>query len=279
VVGEPPEDAPWATSPSLRPWPSDDALARPDDGSLAAMAAHGVVVLNGEGGDEIWRTTVMTDLLGVEPWPALARGVFDTLRERRRPALGLNVRGRLRGTRKPIRPPAWLSAELARRFDFEAVLCAGDRLVKRPAAGPRSGSLQGLGTALWQTVLLDYDAPPDAPTLELRLPMLDVRVVKAALVLPPLPAVVDKLAEREAARGRLPAALVGRKKTGLVEAIDRREVRPRWDALPAADRLAYYVDARRLESDVTRDGMTWEAQRALVLWRWLSGGARRPDAR
>lgn len=279
VIGAPPPALPWRCQPCLSATPSVDPLDVSDNGSWPAMARHGVVVLHGEGGDEIWRTSVMPELLGVEPWGSLASGVVETLAHRRRPALGLNVRGRLRGTRRRPRPPAWLSDELRRSFDVEQVLRAGQALIAPRALGPRAGSLTGLRTALWRDTLLGLDAFAATYATELRLPLLDLRVVAAALALPPLPAVVDKLAARHALADRLPAAVVSRRKTPAAVLPDRSKEPLPWGRLPEAPSFARYVDVALLRAAVEAAGTTWEALRAVALWRWLAGGARRPDER
>lgn len=278
-IGVPPLDDPFASGPLLAPLLTCEPWNVPDTGGWAAMAAHGSVVLHGEGGDEIWRPTEMTGLLGVEPWGALVRGVVDTLKNGRRPPMGLNIRGRLRGTRRPIRPPAWLAPELAGRFDLEDLVRRGLALTAPRRRGPRAGSLKGLGSALWQGSNAEYDAQAAAQGVELRFPLLDPRVVHAALRLPPQPGVVGKLAARTALVGRLPDALVWRKKTPAAPIDERREMRPPWARLPPASQLAYYVDVVRLQADADERGTTWETLRAVSLWRWLAGGARRPGAR
>ena len=278
-IGVPPPDEPFAWAPLLAPSLTCEPWKVPDTGSWASMAAHSAVVLHGEGGDEIWRASELTELVGAEPWGALARGVVATLKKGRRPPMGLNIRGRLRGTRRPVRPPAWLAPELAGRFDLEELVRRGLALIAPRHRGPRAGSLKGLHTALWQGSNAEYDTQASAAGVEVRFPLLDRRVVEAALRLPPLPAVVDKLAARTALVGRLPDALVWRKKTPAAPIDDRREVRPPWARLPPASRLPYYVDVVRLKADADEHGTTWETLRAVSLWRWLAGGARRPGAR
>lgn len=144
---------------------------------------------------------------------------------------------------------------------------------------PRAGSMKGLGTALWQGCITEYDSRGATEAVEVRLPMLDHRVVQAALALPPFPGVVAKLAARHALRGRLPRALVERRKTPAAATADRRESSPPWAKLPQAPALSYYVDVAHLQRFASEQGTSWEVLRAVSLWRWLAGGARRPDDR
>ena len=223
-IGKPPAERPYAWCPLQTSTPYGFALDIDDNGSWASMAAHGAVLLNGEGGDEIWRTTEMTGLVFGEPWPSLMRGVITTLLHGRRPAMGLNIRGRLRGTRRRPRPPPWLSDDLTRQFDLDEVIRVALAQMSPSFPGPRGGSEKALKTALWPCTLAEYDAHAAVHALDFRLPLLDQRVVAAALVVPPLPGVVDKLAARHALAGRLPAALVTRRKTPAADAPDRREI-------------------------------------------------------
>ncbi|MBI1945877.1 MAG: hypothetical protein HYS27_09285 [Deltaproteobacteria bacterium] len=273
VIGKPPSDEPIAWTPIANATPAANPLNVPEPGSVLAMAAHGPVHLHGEGGDEIWRTTELTDLLGLEPPGALLRGVVETLALGQRPALGLNVRGHLKGTRKKPRLPPWLSQHLAHRFDLEALLADGRRGLVPRVRGPRAGSLKGLGIALWQSCFAEYDEHGALGGYVLRLPLLDPRVVNAALSLPPLPGTVAKLAVRHAMGGRLPQALLTRAKTPLLLEEERYRPTKLWARLPAAPELAHFVDVARLQSDVAEHGASPEALRAIQVWRWLAGRA------
>lgn len=259
------------TPPGLdtSPEPTMNAFDWEPSGAWAAMSAHGGIVLHGEGGDEIWRATTLLDLAHESPF-SLAYGVGATLALRRRPPLGLHWRRRWAAIsgKKPFAVPPWLASRLRAAVDVEAIRAEGLRQITPSARGPRSGSVTGLTTALWQPTLAALDAPASDAKVEVTLPLLDRRVVDAALRLPPLPSCVDKVALRVALEGRLPPAVLARRKSGFAD-----QPLPHLASadLAVGSPIGEYVDAKRFRESPPQARLS-----ALALARWLEGRAGRP---
>jgi asparagine synthase (glutamine-hydrolysing) len=111
--------------------------------------------------------------------------------------------------------------------------------------------------------------------LECRHPLLDLRVVRVALSLPPSPWCVDKRVLRDAMRTRLPAAVLSRPKTPLPGRPEHTMVaRDRTDLLrhfAPCEVLGRFVDRKRLAQCLPEPNpdATWVNLRAVTLDRWL----------
>ena len=107
-------------------------------------------------------------------------------------------------------------------------------------------ALGSFGTPVWQSLLGNLEADR-VHGLDWRHPYLDLRVLQFLLSVPPVPWARRKLVLREAMRGRLPVAVLERRKTPLAanalhQALSGVELPPL--AAPAA--LAPWLDPGRL---------------------------------
>ncbi len=187
------------------------------------LAEHAHVVFNGYGGDGV---------LTGQAWPYLA----DLLRSGRfataiKAFCGyflengrvLPLRGGFRSKwRKWIRRsdamaeyPRWLAPE------FEKQVCLRERWRELQEPPQKSHpwyptAFTALDSAYWASLLESEDAARTAAPVEARAPLLDVRVQRFLLRVPPVPLCIDKELLRRAARGLLPEEILSRPKAPLV---------------------------------------------------------------
>jgi asparagine synthase (glutamine-hydrolysing) len=104
---------------------------------------------------------------------------------------------------------------------------------------------------------------------------MDVRLLRYALTLPPLPWCVDKIMLRELAKGRLPEKIRRRPKAPLADYPELAMVRrpgSRWlDAFKPCDQLAFYVRRAAVPPVTTETApeRLWINLRPLSLNYWL----------
>jgi asparagine synthase (glutamine-hydrolysing) len=188
------------------------------------ISQHARVVLSGDGGD---------DVLSGQPWPYLkylyarrqwreivksfggylgTRGRFPPLRGGFR-----NKVRRLFGAQDAAQPlPAWLNEEFARRSRPESE----EHFEEHPAIEQHPlhpDAYRGLHSGYWASVHETEDAGCTGVNLETRAPLLDLRVLRFLLRLPPVPWCVNKELSRRAMKGGLPDQVRIRPKAPLLE--------------------------------------------------------------
>jgi asparagine synthase (glutamine-hydrolysing) len=257
------------------PFHAPEACA-PFHASLRGAARQAPVLLTGFDGDL---------LLNEGPRPYL-RLLWRERRWRLLAVEGMRraLRGRLPRRRSPRHDeaqasvyPDWIDAGLEARLGlrerWERSRVAG---VTAGAAGIRPRAVESLvhvqsSSFYWER----YDPGVTGLALDCRHPLLDLRVVRVALSLPPSPWCVDKRILREAMRARLPAAVLSRPKTPLpgrpeqaMLARDREELLRHF---APGEMLGAFVDARRLARGLLESNpdATWVNLRAVTLDRWL----------
>jgi hypothetical protein len=139
--------------------------------------------------------------------------------EGERPYFGLRLRERMRLSQPPRPAPTpWLTRASLRLLDDEdgRVLGARAQPVEFDANGGRAWE------RLLRNVPHDFavSLSPDVTRqrLELTLPLMDSRVIRYALSIPPIPWCHRKRVARDAFAGRLPAAILERPKTPIAGA-------------------------------------------------------------
>jgi asparagine synthase (glutamine-hydrolysing) len=136
--------------------------------------------------------------------------------QRRLPPVGFRtLLKRLAGKHPPM-PfyPKWLEASFAQRLKLS------DRFQqftsKQPTAHPtRPSAFSSLNSTSWAHLFESYDPGVTRLALEMRHPLIDVRLVEYLLAVPPVPWFVNKELLRAAMREKLPHALVVRPKVPL----------------------------------------------------------------
>ncbi|MDB4881559.1 MAG: hypothetical protein JWL95_325 [Gemmatimonadetes bacterium] len=259
------------------PEPHDDPdlLAMRDE--LRRASAHAPVAFWGEDPDAFLAPPHLADLLRGTAAPTLLLDALSyALRHGERPFLG--VRELLRGRRasepasNDAAGPPWLRADLRRR--------RAERVRSRIEAGhpTRSEAARRLAPWHWQPFLESLDAGFHGVPIDVRLPYLDLRLIRFALGVPPIPWMQRKHLLREAARGLIPDAIRVAPKRGLPGVYAARTTQW-WSRDPApfqpSDALARFVDVRALPS-VDRSSSVAEVRvhlRLRILDRWLRAHA------
>jgi len=214
--------ASWEEESLHLPEPSHEAFLLPDLELCRLLSDRARIVLSGDGGD---------DILTGQGWPYLKhlfrKGQFSRivksfggylLKNGRIPPLHGGFRTRLRrwtqGADAMQGYPGWLNS------DFEREQCLRERwrVLQEPAKTTHPlhpAAHASLNSAYWAYVLEETDAAWTGVPLERRAPLLDLRLVRFLLRVPPVPWCMEKQLLREAMRGMLPDEVVFRKKTPL----------------------------------------------------------------
>lgn len=266
------------TLPSTpEPYDDPDLLALHDE--LRAASAHAPVAFWGEDPDAYLAPPGIGDLLRGSSPPRLALDVAAyAWREGARPHLALRDLLRRRRNAEVLLAEgggaAWLREELRRRRS-ERVSARSD-----PIHRTRSEAARRLDPWHWQPFLESLDAGFHGVPIDVRLPFLDLRLVRFALAAPPIPWMQRKHLLREAARGLIPEAVRTAPKQGHVGLLEAR-VKQWWSRNPRpfvpSEALARYVDPRLIPTvtPASNVGDSFRHLRLRILDRWLRehGGA------
>lgn len=248
------------------------------------VSARARVAFTGYGGD---------DVLTGQAWPYLVylakRSRFGAigkafggylLRYRRIPSLRGGFRARLRrwmGGTDPISEiPSWLQEDFLKQTHLrerwrENHFPPKTRHPLHPIA------YAGLCGESWSGMFETEDAAWTSVAVEMRAPLLDQRLLRFLLRLPPVPWCMEKRLLREAMRGVLPEEIRVRPKTPLnVEPIDHFVESNQWSPFPLpppSKEMRLFVDWERLNATLAeaRGSKLWAGLRALSLHYWLKG--------
>lgn len=209
---------------AILPEPSAEFFLDRDHRLYQAVSMHARVVLSGDGGD---------DVLCGQSWPYLKylyeRGAWGAIAKNfgayfgthgRFPPLRGGFRNRIQrwfgaqATPQPL--PAWLNQEFADRTRPES----GERFQERPPLDEHPlhpVAYRALHSGYWASVHENEDAGCTQVHLETRAPLLDLRILRFLLRLPPVPWCVNKELTRRAMKGGLPDKVLVRPKSPLLE--------------------------------------------------------------
>lgn len=241
----------WDQPEMCLPEPVDDPQFIGLFDQYRQVAAHGRVVLDGQGGDELLRYEFRPYLRGMVKrgrFLRLATDLAQYARLRRRlPRVSFKARmlAWLKKPRpQPIFPP-WLNAEFAARLNLRARWRQHYR--GSPPIHPiRPQAYAALVQPLWARIFENSDPGVTRCPVEARHPFLDLRLVSFLLAIPPMPWCVDKELLRGAMANILPEAVRLRRKVPLageplVELLRKPE--GQWvDFFEPIPALAKYVD-------------------------------------
>ena len=212
----------WETGSLRTPEPCAEPFFALHVEHYRQVAHRARVVLSGDGGD---------DILTGRAWPYLVyllkRGRIDEIgrafggyfvRHGRLPPLRAGIRTRLRRwIGRPVETPdypQWLEP----KFEQELQLRERWRELQRPPETRHPlhpGGYASLTGAYWPSVFETEDAGWTGVPVEARAPLLDQRLLRFLLRIPPVPWCMHKELLREAMHGRLPEEVRVRKKTPL----------------------------------------------------------------
>jgi asparagine synthase (glutamine-hydrolysing) len=268
-----------AAAPSPEP-DSEPFLARA--GRLSQrVAPHARVVLSGDGGDNVLTGQAWPYLLYLQKqgdWATIARtfgGFFFT--HGKIPPLRGGFRTRfLRRLKKRDEwegYPTWIIEDFERRVQLK------DRWRQRKIAPDYEHPIHpqaytGLHTTFWASDLEGEDAARIGVPLETRAPLLDLRILKFLLRLPPVPWCVNKELLRKAMKGRLPQTVLQRPKTVLLmDPLEACQKRRAWapSASQAPNGILPYVNwTKYIETlEQLKGSLNGEILCPMVLAQWL----------
>ncbi len=206
------------------PEPTAELFLDREQRFLHTISQHARVVLSGDGGD---------DVLSGQSWPHLKylyqRGQWqDVLKNfggylathRRFPPLRGGFRNRVRrffGDADAAAPlPAWLNEEFANRSRAES---EGRLKDQRPTEEHplHPAAYRGLHSGYWASVHETEDTGCTGVNLETRAPLLDLRILRFLLRLPPVPWCINKELSRRAMKDSLPGEVLIRPKAPLLK--------------------------------------------------------------
>jgi asparagine synthase (glutamine-hydrolysing) len=272
----------WETSRLYTPEPFHEPYRFLYLQQVSDISKHSRVALNGYGGDGI-----MTG----QTWPYLvylARRFklttiakkFATymLRHRSIPPLRGGFRSRIQSALGLKNHAALYPEWLHPHFQERMALSERWRELRRRCDKSHPwypDAAAGLNGGFWATVLENEDAGWTRTALQSRAPLLDMRIHRFLLRVPPLPLCIDKELLRRAVLGYLPDEVRLRPKT--LPAGDFLDLQCRngtWHPLPlptANETILEFVDWRRLEDSVhkAKDGSLWRDLRPISLLYWL----------
>lgn len=167
--------------------------------------------------------------------------------------------------------PNWLDHGLVER------LGQGERLDRLGGGANGSGhpwrpkAVASFSDAIWPALFDDFDSDERLAPMVWRHPYLDLRVLGFLLSVPPVPWAREKLLMRLAMRGRLPDAVLGRRKTPLAGAPLAGQVAARGlPPLSGTPLLARYVDVGALPGKLSAGAALDRLIRVHALDHWLS---------
>jgi asparagine synthase (glutamine-hydrolysing) len=274
----------WEDSLLRTPEPSHDPFLVVSQRQYRQVQGHARVVLSGYGGD---------DILTGQAWPYLTclfrQRSFGTivktfgryiLKHRRIPPLRGGFRTRLRrwmGRTDPLTEfPQWLEPHFAERHNLRG-------RCRELQESPKTGhplhpiAFAGLSSKFWSSTLENEDAGWTGVPVELRAPLLDQRLLRFLLRVPPVPWCMEKELLREAMRGILPEVIRGRPKTPLLGDFIKHFIESKkWSPMPLPEptaELRKFVNWERLGTTLARAaGSTlWVGLRPVSLCYWLKG--------
>jgi asparagine synthase (glutamine-hydrolysing) len=251
---------------------------------LSVAADHAPVALAGDGGDPLMLPAPLLRHLGRVPLVPLARGLWQTLRAREVPPLGVRSGvSRWLGLERP-HPPTWLSARVQRHVDVPGRWAAFLESLE-PAPGVRGETLGALQSGEWAQSFEAADPNATGLALEVRYPFFDDALVSFALALPSFPWCVNKLVLREGMRGLLPDEVRLRAKSPLAADPVATMVWPARRLVAAvrnAPGIDAFVDPAALERSVRDEGLFTDRQpgtlEVAALATWLRAGHRAEGA-
>ncbi|HEX7151735.1 MAG TPA: asparagine synthase-related protein [Thermoanaerobaculia bacterium] len=263
--------------------PFDDPFSVVFNDFLRRAAAHGDVLLTGQGGDPALYAShdyffrllrggrwlrFLTDALG-----------FAVTRQRLPPLLLRSrllrlFRGGRNGAGENVQPPPWLRDDLRARF----------MQPPRPSDSRthvwRADAHRLLSQPVWSAIFEGYDPGASGHAVRIAPPWFDARVLEFLFSLPPMPHFGAKDLARNAVKGLLPDEVRLRAKTPLrgdpLFVLFRRTPE-RWvEIVESAPRLDEFVDRRilcskLLGSAVVPDDELRQQAAAVALGKWLQG--------
>ncbi len=250
------------------------------------IAADCRVMLSGEGADSLMHFQMLPyahDLFRQREWGRLFTDIPAYLWTRRFPwkGVGQRVRRLFGADRHLSRVPDWIAADLAAKLDLKTQTKRADAQFRSSPTHPFAPMAHAfLSVPQWSALFELADPGVTHSAVETRHPFLDLRIVDYILAIPPFPWAYRKRLLREAMVGRLPASILERPKTPLVEdpiqAALGRLGASYLEKLPWAEEINRYINRPALQRHL-KTGNLADAEllvKPLSLNFWLQSGRR-----
>ena len=175
---------------------------------------------------------------------------------------------------KRARLPQWIDTSFAKRTNLLERLI-NPRSPVNPVPG-RPSATRALNSAVWSSLFEGYHPSSTKLDLEIRHPLIDVRLVEYLLSIPPVPWCVNKHVLRQTMKDLLPAAIINRPKTALAgdPALQlTRHASVRWlDSFEVNPQLRDFVNLklRQPVAGEQTSGGLWANLRIFALNYWLT---------
>ncbi|TAJ83628.1 asparagine synthase-related protein [Reyranella sp.] len=257
--------------------PSPNIVARHPDRLMALeQARRAPIWFFGEGPDNALafeRGAYFSWLARRGEWLRLGQAALLYLKAKGVGGWGQTVRRYTgQGESSPVGPdlPGWLDRGLAERLD------QGARLGRLGNSGGSSHpwhpqAVASFADPIWPALFDSFDSDETLAPMVWRHPYLDLRVIGFLLSVPPVPWAREKLLMREAMRGRLPDAVLARRKTPLAGAPLADLVATHGlPTLSNPSQLACYVDTRALPREVPSGPAFERLINVFALDHWLT---------
>jgi asparagine synthase (glutamine-hydrolysing) len=271
----------WDDAETALPEPVDDPFVAGLFHQFRTVGADCRVVLCGDGGDNLMHFQMLPyvkDLARHQEWVRLLREVAAYLHLR--PSFWPGIRRRAKalvGQDGHAAPrPGWLREEFARRVSaaerWEQWSKLSEGFLTHPVVPEAHASLR---LPHWPHLFELEDPGVTRCTVEVRNPLLDLRIVEYLLAIPPFPWAFEKRLLRESLVGRLPEKVRTRPKTPLRDdplLARLKQPRASWlDQIRWSEEAKQYVDPSRLGAirEIADSGPAGSRIRALCLNFWL----------
>jgi asparagine synthase (glutamine-hydrolysing) len=205
------------------PEPNIEAFFSRAQGQYLRIAEHSAVILSGDGGDDVLTGQAwpyFAKLWASGEWPEILRSIGSfAWSHGKLPPLRVGIRAKVFGAFGKRREwdgyPQWLNQDFESRNGLRDKWRAKAR--KPETVHPiHPRAYESLHEGFWSTILESEDAGNTNVRLETRAPLLDLRVLRFQLRVPPVPWCMDKELTRRALKGYLPEDILERPKTPLV---------------------------------------------------------------
>jgi len=274
----------WDAAPPPLPEPVHEPFQSLYVKQYERVAQHARVALNGYGGDgaltgQAWPYLIdLTRKLQFGKIGSTFGGYI--LKHRRIPPLRADFRARIRRLVKPSDPmatyPRWLAP------DFENTLRLRERwreLLQPPeSVHPwHTKAYATLSSPYWPIVLENDDAARIGAPVESRAPLLDLRVQRFLLQVPPVPLCINKELVRRMASGLLPERIRLRPKTPFEgDQVALQTSTYGWSPMPLPEppkRWRQFVNWEGLAGTLQRQAICfpWPNLRPISLLYWIRG--------
>ncbi len=272
----------WNDQLPPMPEPCHDPFRRLYVEQNQRIAKQARVVFNGNGGDGVLTGQSWPYLLylirGRHFWDLSIRFGGYVLKHGRIPPLRGGFRGALSNWVNPQDPmaryPKWLSPEFEKKANLRERL----RELQQPltSAHPWYPKAHGILNGLFLSTILESEEPAwSGVPLVPRAPLLDIRVQRFLMRVPPIPLCVDKELLRRALRGLLPREVLSRPKTPFEgDQVALQVKRHLWSPLPlspptrAIQKFVSWEDFAAL-LQTARIRFPWADLRPISLAYWL----------